>query len=653
MAPDIAQVCDMEAVDGGDNGPMLAACSKLGNMHGKILVVDDEELGRLTVQRFLRREGFEVDVAAGGIAAEDLLSSGNYDVAVIDLRMPDVDGFQVLEWLRENCPRVVPVVLSGTSSIEDALRAVQQGAYDFVSKPVESIDVFITHMRRAVEHRRLRDANEGLLEALKEKNIELENRFGQLELAHSILQSQAVAIQIDLNRAMRLQQGLLPKSLPFSDTISLAAIYHPMAKVGGDLYDIFQLDDHRLGLYIADTSGHGISSAMLTIFLKHAVLGILRGQGGEVRAPGESLCALNQVLVNEAFGQGIFVSMTYLVLDMTTMAFRYSSAGHPPIFVKGADGSVRRLHKPAPVLGLNPRVLYTDEEVQLHASDLLTLYTDGIVDARDTAGECFGEERLKAILAASENHADAVASGIEKTITAFCEGRQHTDDFTLVVLGVEPQRVSFHVPDEEPLRTSGGPGKAGVRVLSARHEGQTFISISGMGSWRESQQILELCRDARRYGDRSVVLDMAHCSHLDSTFLGVLHNIASSFDSDNACRLELQNLPRVLLQEISNLGLAGVLMHFRPKPLPLPDTMQAVEGGIPAGEEMGRLLLWAHEALVDADPSNADRFAAVLQVLHDQAKAASAERGEARVIGDDDDGRVAQGMTRKGDQSDD
>jgi hypothetical protein len=307
------------------------------------------------------------------------------------------------------------------------------------------------------------------------------------------------------------------------------------------------------------------------------------------------------------------------------------------------------------VLGLNPRVLYTDEEVQLHPSDLLTLYTDGIVEARDAKGEYFGEERLKEVLAASENHADTLASGIEETIAAFCEGRQHTDDLTLVVLGVEPQRVLFHVPDEEPMRTSGGLGKTGVRVMSARHDGQTFISILGMGSWRESQQILELCRDARRRGDRAVVLDMTHCSHLDSTFLGVLHNIASSFDSDNVCRLELQNLPRILLQEISNLGLAGVLMHFRPKPLPLPETMQEVEGGIPAGEEMGRLLLWAHEALVEADPSNADRFAAVLQVLHDRAKAASAERGEAGVIPGDDDGRVAQGMipTPKNAQSDD
>jgi len=594
----------------------------------KILFVDDEKniLSALRRLLFPMRGEWDIQFATSGFEALDILAQDSFDVIVSDLRMPGMDGFELIEWMQGHEPRVVPVVLSGTARVEDALKAVQHGAYDFVSKPVEALDVFIQHVQRAIEHKRLIERNERLVEELRTKNEELENRLDQLELAHSILQSQAVAIQVDLNRAMRIQHGLLPKRLPFADRISLAAIYHPMAKVGGDLYDVFQLDEHRLGIYIADTSGHGISSAMLTVFLKHAVQGSLRSQDARLRMPGESLCALNTILLNEAFGQGIFVSMAYVVIDLDSMTLYYSSAGHPPMFLKMSDGTIQRLHKPAPVLGLNPRVAYTDSEVKLHPADMLALYTDGITEARSASGEYFGEERLKRLIAISDSHADSFAKEVEQRLTAFCSGRQHTDDFTLVALCVEPQQEPFHVPEEEPTRATSSPGRAGVRVLCAHEDNHLFIGIHGVGSWRESQQILDLCKEARREGLASIVLDLSNCSHLDSTFLGVLHNIATSFDSDLGCRFEIQSLPRLLLQEMSNLGLAGVLMHFRPKPLPLPDNMQPVEGGVPAGEEMGRLLLWAHEALVDADPSNADRFAAVLQVLHDQAKAASAEK---------------------------
>ena len=455
-----------------------------------------------------------------------------------------------------------------------------------------------------------------------------------MSLAHSILQSQAVAIQVDLNRAMRIQHGLLPQRLPFEDRISCATMYHPMAKVGGDLYDFFQLDDHRFGLYIADASGHGVSSAMLTVFLKHAMQSAVRTEEtGAVRAPGDVLCRLNQIIISEAFGQGVFVSMIYLVLDVNTGLAIYSDAGHPPALVRCADGgqdrfcAIERWHRPAPVLGVNPAVRYSDGECTFSRGDLLVLYTDGITEARDPEGAFFGEERLRRIVAESGPHADQVSDVVQRALAAFQEGCPRTDDATLVVLAFEPQLTAFHVPEEEPTKTPAVAHRS-VKVLTAKHDHRVFISIMGPGSWRESQQVLDLCEQARARGERSVILDLSHCTHLDSTFLGVLHNIAAGFDRDPEpegapCRFDIQNLPEALLREMSGLGLTAVLAHFRPEPVPVPESMDPVEGGIPAGEEMGRLLLWAHEALVEADPSNADRFAAVLQVLSDRAKGAN------------------------------
>lgn len=587
-------------------------------MSAKILVVDDEPGVRIILKRLLERAGFEVDLATDGSEAESLLNREEYDVAIVDLVMPGVDGFALMEWMRAHTPHVVPIVLSASALLEDATRAVREGAFDFVSKPIESPNVFLQHVNRAIGHRTLLATREQLLRELHEKNIELENRFGQLTLAHSILQSQAVAIQVDLNRALRIQRGLLPRYLPFSDRISCGAFYRPMTKVGGDLYDLFALDDHQLALHIADASGHGVSSAMLTVFLKHAVQGAAWSGDGTVRDPGEVLCRLNRTILDEAFGQGVFVSMTYVVLDAATMSLRYSSAGHPPMLLKRAHGEIERLHHPSPVLGVNPNVVYTSAESGMNEGDALVLYTDGVTEARNVEGRLFGEERLKRMLRKHEIHADLLAAEIEKELVAFYGGCSCSDDATLVVLVAEPQRTPFHVHEEEPAMSTA-TAQRGVKVLTARQGGRTLISVAGAGSWRESQQILDLCQESRKSSSPWIILDLSHCTHLDSTFLGVLHNIVAQIDREGQCRFELQNLPTPLLREMSTLGLTTVLAHFRPEPIPLPESMAPVEGGVPGGEELGRLLLWAHEALVEADPSNADRFAAVLQVLHDRA----------------------------------
>lgn len=594
-------------------------------MRAKILIVDDEPIARRAVELVLRHKGFECTSADGGQQATELLQSEAFDVAVVDLMMPGMDGFQVLQWMRDHAPRVVPVVLSATACVEDALRSVQEGAFDFVSKPIESFEVFAEHVARAARHKKLQDDNARLLDQVQEKNIELENRLSQLELAHSILQSQAMAIQIDLNRAMRIQYGLLPRKLPLSDRVSMSVVYHPLAKVGGDLYDVFALDDHRLGFYLADTSGHGVSSALLTVFLKHAfddVRARLASEGKD--SPGDVLSALNRVILDEAFGQGIFVSMTYVVLDTATGVFLFASAGHPAMLLRRADGAVERVHWPASVLGVNPRIVYTSADNELRPGDMLALYTDGITEMRNVYGEFFGEDRAKDVLARSENHADIIAETMEREVFRFGEGRQRTDDVTLVVVGAEPQRTPFRAPHEEVARPVDTI-PAGAKIAAAHYDGRLFITVSGTGSWRESQYILNLCEKARESGENSVIVDFSRCVHLDSTFLGVLHNITAEFGDgkDGGCHLELQNLPRSLLKEMSDLGLTGVLMHFRHAPVPLPESMQPIEGTTPSGEEMGRLLLWAHEALVQADPSNADRFAAVLQVLHEQVRAAT------------------------------
>ncbi|MCX5771799.1 MAG: response regulator [Candidatus Hydrogenedentes bacterium] len=120
-------------------------------MAPRILIVDDEQIVVFTLERMLTRAGYQTESALSGREAEERLKEARFDVAIVDLFMPDINGFQLLEWMQANTPDVVPMVLSGTSSVLDALKAVEKGAFDFVSKPIENQEDFVQHIERAVE----------------------------------------------------------------------------------------------------------------------------------------------------------------------------------------------------------------------------------------------------------------------------------------------------------------------------------------------------------------------------------------------------------------------------------------------------------------------------------------------------------------------
>ncbi len=587
-------------------------------MQGKILLIDDDETIRRTISLILERDGYVTDVAATGAEAKAALANTEYDLAVVDLLLPDLSGIDLLKWAREHAPGVVSVVLSGTTSPEEAAEAVQQGAYDFVAKPVTNPHAFCHRIQGAIRHKRLAARHDELLKELEQKNTELENRLAQLELAYHALQAQAVAIQVDLNRAMHIQRGLLPRELPFSDKVSMAAAFHPMDKVGGDLYDVFPLDARRLGLYIADTSGHGVSGAMLTLFLRRALEPAAKEDSGEVRSPGHVLRLLNDNIIRDIPAREMFVSMIYLIVDVDTMEVSYSCAGHPPLLLRRTDGTVEPLHVSAPVLGVNSEVRYTQASFQMNPGDLMLLYTDGAANVNDDTGEPFGAKRLRELVSETSGHVDELVPRLEDALVRYSESCPWPDDVTIVALGAEPQRTPLDASMEGTA--AAVPVDSPPAVRATAEDGRLFISVSGAGSWQESQRVLQLCNEARDRGDSAVILDLEHCLRLDSTFYGVLHEIATSFDGQDRCNFEIQNVPHKILREFGELGLTAVLMHFRPEPLPLPASMRPIETTVPARAEMGRLLLSAHEALVAADPKNADRFAAVLKLLHEQAQ---------------------------------
>lgn len=586
----------------------------------KVLIVDDEPVTLKLAGHVLRNAGIDSDAVLSGREAVSKLVNNHYGVVIADLAMPEMDGFALLEWLRANRPEIVAMVLSATTRIEDVIRALQHGAFDFATKPLSSPEVFVEQVRRALQHKRLQDSNARLLTQIQEKNIELENRLGQLELAHQILQSQAVAIQADLRRARQLQLGLLPHKLPFHERVAMALYYRPAIKVGGDFCDVFALDDRCLGFYMADTAGHGVSSSLITVFLKYSVQRLITENPDLGREPGPLLRALNAFLFEQPFAHDLFISMTYVLFDTKSLEAVYANAGHPPLLVRRTDGKVDHFRAPAQALGINPEVKYGAARFTMHPGDILLTHTDGVTDIENESGLLFGRERLCELLvqAGTNMNAASLAQTIVSDLETFRGKRPFSDDTTLLVFEAMPQ-AEENIPLILEAETPEAQAQEPVRGLfSAQEANTTYVAVSGTGTWSEAHRLAEIAEEAKARGDRNIVIDFGRCDHLDSTFLGVLHNLCTGAEEPDECPLLVQNLPRPLLTLLSELGLTGVLLHFRSRPRPLPRSMAPVQGTALGGPELSSMVLRAHEALVDADPKNTDRFAAVIRLLQEE-----------------------------------
>ncbi len=590
-------------------------------MAGKICIVDDDSSILALSKYYLDKAGFSVEGFVRAQDALEALQAQSFDVVVVDLYMPEFDGFEMLQWLEEHCPQMVSLVLSGTTRVDDVIRAMERGAFDFCLKPVEN-QMLVSKVRRALAHKELLDRNNLLMKEIQEKNIELENRLGQLELAHHLLQAQTRALQSDLHQAQGIQQSLLPRKLAFWKTLSLAGLYYPAGKVGGDLFDVFQLDASRLGLYIADTAGHGVSSALVTVFLKLSVESLLHQEDGEPSAPGHVLRELNARLFSEPLGHEFFVSMVYAVLNIDTLEFEFASAGHPAVQLVHSDGTTGELRHSAPALGVNATVKYNSTTSTLSAGDVLVFHTDGATDVQDASGEFFGIGRLCAGFKRGIADVQGWVSLLDQALKEFGGSRPFADDCTVLALGITPQSsadIPLLTPPPQKTNDISQPGNA---VASTTEDDCLYVQMLGVGTWQESHQLSELIQQAKAEKTRLAVLDFAHCIHLDSTFMGVLHTLCTHAETEPEFQIHLQNVPRNILKLMSELGLTSVLLCFRPKARPLPSSMRKADGAPMSRKDMSRALLSAHEALVRADPGNAQRFSGVLSVLQREVQSA-------------------------------
>ena len=270
-------------------------------------------------------------------------------------------------------------------------------------------------------------------------------RSRRLEIITGIAQQAALAIQNDLLQkemvvrerletevqlARQIQQTFIPDQLPQFSNWELAARWKTARQVGGDFYDVFELPDKKLGLFIADVADKGVPAALFMALTRTLV----RAAVIESETPAQAMRRVNDLLIPDT-RQGMFVTAVYAVLDMDANELTYVNAGHnPPLWVKH-NGEVNRLTRTAIALGVVTGEAVEQCTISFESSDNLLLYTDGLTESFDAQGTFFGEERLiEAIQSSDCGSAHALLDVVEGALLAFVQDVPPADDLTMLAL---------------------------------------------------------------------------------------------------------------------------------------------------------------------------------------------------------------------------
>jgi serine phosphatase RsbU (regulator of sigma subunit) len=406
---------------------MKAMVSPADILNARILVVDDREANVRLLEGMLRIAGYtSIESTTDPTRVCELHRKRRYALILLDLQMPGMDGFQVMEGLKEIEEDGYLPVLVITAQPDHKLRALEAGAKDFVSKPFDLAEL------RARVHNIL----EVRLLHLESRNYSkvLEETVRELERSREVIRLKTLEerkkIERELALAQETQASLLPRFLPQFENYCIHAFNSPTRYVGGDFYDFQQLSSGEWVGVLADVSGKGISAALLSSM----VLGALSMEFHSGTQPQEVLNRVNQLLCERSLPYQFVTLFLFLLSPDGTGQF--ISAGHTPAYLfRSATGRIEKLFSEHHFLGMFDFASYQSRTFRLDKGDILVVYSDGLTDAQNQQEEMFGKERLLKIIrqeAPSGSH--ALEQKFLEAIEEFTQGMPQTDDITFVVV---------------------------------------------------------------------------------------------------------------------------------------------------------------------------------------------------------------------------
>ncbi|QMV65507.1 two-component system response regulator RssB [Pseudomonas berkeleyensis] len=333
-----------------------------------LLIIDDDDVVRASLAAYLEDSGFKVLQANNGLQGLEVFQQESPDLMICDLRMPQVDGLELIRRINALGVDVPVIVVSGAGVMNDAVEALRLGAADYLIKPLEDLAVLEHSVRRALDRSRLRVENQRYREKLEATNREL--------------QASLHLLQEDQNAGRQVQMNMLPVTPWQADGLTFAHQIIPSLYLSGDFVDYFRIDERRIAFYLADVSGHGASSAFVTVLLKFMTTRLLyewrRGGTLPEFKPSDVLGHINRGLINCKLGK--HVTMLGGVIDEESGQFTYSIGGHLPLPVLYEGGQARYLEGRGLPVGLFEEAEYSDYVMALPESFSLTLLSDGILD---------------------------------------------------------------------------------------------------------------------------------------------------------------------------------------------------------------------------------------------------------------------------------
>ncbi|HSU56591.1 MAG TPA: SpoIIE family protein phosphatase [Candidatus Dormibacteraeota bacterium] len=325
-----------------------------GTAFGSLLIVDDNEANRALLARHLRRQGYTVALADNGRQALEKLQARAFDLVLLDVIMPEMSGYEVLETMKQDSVlRHIPVIMiSALDDLEMLARCIERGAEDYLSKPFDAV-LLQARIGSSLERKRLHDQEQRTYRALVESQERL---------------------QSELAEASAYVQSLLPA--PLEGEVSAQWRFQPSAELGGDIFGYHWLAPNRLAIYLVDVSGHGVGAALLSV----SIFNVLRAQslrGTNFADPAAVLNQLNQVFQMERHNNLVFTAW-YGVLDCKQQTLTYASGGHPPaVLAVHSAGTIQQLSSGGRILGCDPEAQFRNKSCETTPGSRLYVFSDG------------------------------------------------------------------------------------------------------------------------------------------------------------------------------------------------------------------------------------------------------------------------------------
>ncbi len=379
----------------------------------KILVVDDEpQLERLILQRFrkkIKNQEYDFSFASDGLEAlEKVTGEEKFDIVLSDINMPKMDGLEFIAQLQKIRLLLKTIMVSAYGDLKNIRTAMNRGAYDFVTKPIDFEDLEVTLSKALKEVQTLKSA----VKTREELN----------------------AMQQELNVASEIQQSILTKNfaiVPKDSPYEVFAEMKPAKEIGGDFYDFFKIDKNRYGVVIGDVSGKGMPAALFMAVSRT----LLKATALKGDAPNNCLSQVNHLLSQDN-PSSMFVTLFYGVLNIETGQLDYCNGGHNPPCLLHANGQIEFLKdNKNTAVGVIEELEYEASTIKLEEGSSLVLYTDGITEAINTKKVEFSDERLiKYLKQCAGLSSKEIINGLITEVGNFVIEEPQSDDITTLVL---------------------------------------------------------------------------------------------------------------------------------------------------------------------------------------------------------------------------